>query len=84
MKYLSENKMPDMILLDLGLPNMDGLVFLRHMRSVNGCNSIPVVILTGAARDVADAYPFDVQGYLLKPLTREDLKSILHNLRLDI
>ena len=77
--------LPDLILLDLKLPLMSGQVFLQHMRGVKGCAVIPVIILTGyeeAMRDMASSY--DVQGYLLKPLTAEDWRECLHKLRLDI
>lgn len=76
--------LPDLVLLDLKLPLMSGQVFLQHMRTVQGCAGIPVVVLTGYKEAMLDMGSLhDVQGFLLKPLTAEDWRECLHKLRLD-
>ena len=59
------------ILLDLNMPKMDGIEFLRALREDPGLRSIPVIVLTtsGAERDKVEAYRYNVAGYILKPIT---------------
>lgn len=78
------NLLPDVILLDLNLGpiRMNGLEFLLRMRQIDRIKAIPVVILTGTARDVAEAYAIGVEGYLLKPIRLDDWKELLTKLGL--
>jgi CheY-like chemotaxis protein len=60
-----------LVLLDLNLPKMNGIEFLRTVRADPELRSISVVVLTTSAneRDKIDAYNLNVAGYLLKPVT---------------
>lgn len=60
-----------LILLDLNMPKMNGLEFLRELRADPAIRHIPVVVLTTSneERDRVDAYNFNVAGYILKPVT---------------
>lgn len=60
-----------MILLDLNLPGMSGLEFLRELRADPQLKPTPVVVLTTSndEKDRIDAYGLNVAGYLLKPVT---------------
>jgi CheY-like chemotaxis protein len=60
-----------LVLLDLNLPRMNGIEFLRHLRSDPRLHMIPVVVLTTSAddRDRLDAFNLNVAGYLVKPIT---------------
>jgi CheY-like chemotaxis protein len=60
-----------LILLDLNMPKMNGLEFLRELRSDPAIRHIPVVVLTTSneERDRVDAYHLNVAGYILKPVT---------------
>jgi len=60
-----------MILLDLNLPGMSGLEFLRELRADPELRPTPVVVLTTSndEKDRIDAYGLNVAGYLLKPVT---------------
>jgi len=60
-----------MVLLDLNLPGMSGLEFLRELRGDPELRAIPVVVLTTSndEKDRIDAYGLNVAGYLLKPVT---------------
>ena len=82
LKYMEECKgSPDLILLDLNMPNWDGLDFLEECRK---CGRLPdyvrIFILTSSLlpedKVRATAYNF-VTGYLEKPLTPQSLQSIL-------
>ncbi len=59
------------VLLDLNMPKMNGIEFLREMRSDPELHLTPVVVLTTSndERDKIDAYNLNVAGYLLKPVT---------------
>ncbi|WP_437599442.1 response regulator [Sorangium sp. So ce590] len=60
-----------LILLDLNMPRMNGIEFLRELRSDAALRATPVVVLTTSNddRDKVDAYDLNVAGYLLKPVT---------------
>jgi CheY-like chemotaxis protein len=60
-----------LVILDLNLPRMNGIEFLRHLRSDPQLNPIPVVILSSSAdeRDKVAAFHHNVAGYLVKPVT---------------
>jgi CheY-like chemotaxis protein len=59
------------ILLDLNMPKMNGIEFLRTLRADPALASTSVVVLTtsNADRDKVEAYSLNVAGYLLKPVT---------------
>lgn len=60
-----------LVLLDLNMPRMNGIEFLRELRSDVTLRATPVVVLTTSNddRDKVDAYDLNVAGYLLKPVT---------------
>lgn len=60
-----------LVLLDLNMPRMSGIEFLRAVRADAQLASTPVVVLTTSSddRDKVDAYDLNVAGYLLKPVT---------------
>ena len=59
------------ILLDLNMPKMNGIEFLRELRADPELKRIPVIILTTSNedRDKVEAYNLNVAGYILKPVT---------------
>jgi CheY-like chemotaxis protein len=59
-----------LILLDLNMPRMNGLEFLRALRADPELRSTPVVVLTTSNddRDRLQSYTHNVAGYLLKPV----------------
>nr|WP_028954004.1 response regulator [Synechocystis sp. PCC 7509] len=59
------------ILLDLNMPKMNGIEFLRELRADVQLQSIPVIVLTTSNedRDKVEAYKLNVAGYILKPVT---------------
>jgi CheY-like chemotaxis protein len=60
-----------LILLDLNMPKMNGIEFLREVRADDTLRRLPVVVLTTSddERDRIDAYDLNVAGYILKPVT---------------
>jgi CheY-like chemotaxis protein len=60
-----------LILLDLNMPRMGGIEFLRELRADPELRSAPVVVLTTSNddKDRVEAYNLNVAGYILKPVT---------------
>jgi CheY-like chemotaxis protein len=61
---------PQLILLDLNMPRMDGLELLQRIRANETTKLLPVVILTTSdeIKDRVECYRLDANGYLRKPL----------------
>lgn len=70
------------VLLDLNMPRMNGIEFLRHVRSDPHLNLIPVVVLTTSAdeKDKVEAFNLNVAGYLVKPVTFGDFAELMATL----
>jgi len=60
---------PSLILLDLNLPKMGGIAFLKELRADPDLQSLPVIVLTSSnePRDRAAAFEYDVEDYIVKP-----------------
>lgn len=70
---------PDILLLDIGLPDMDGWEVLDFVRSERSLDGLPVIMLTGYSdapeRERADME--GVAGYLVKPFRPADLRNAI-------
>jgi DNA-binding response OmpR family regulator len=68
---------PDLLLLDLQMPGLDGLEVLRILRDEKVCQGVPVVMLTAESdmHFVGRARELGAAGYLLKPFRAEDLRA---------
>jgi chemotaxis family two-component system response regulator Rcp1 len=73
---------PDLILLDLHMPRMDGLEVLQALAGDETLKRIPVVVLTtsDARDDVEAAYRLGCNSYLLKPIGFEAFAKLIANL----
>ena len=73
---------PDIILLDIEMPRMDGFEFASHVRNSSNVRDVPIVMITSRTgdkhRERADA--IGVQGYLGKPYSEEVLIQTLEHL----
>lgn len=65
--------LPDIIFLDLNMPKINGLEFLKILKSDDRLRFLPTIILTTSSNraDVLDCYKIGVAGYILKPLKYE-------------
>src|ERR1700728_4497419 len=69
---------PDLILLDLNLPKMDGRQVLAHIKSDESLKLIPTVILTtsDAESDIVKSYELQANCYLTKPVQLEAFETL--------
>lgn len=70
------------VLLDLNMPRMNGIEFLKVLRADPSLSSTSVVVLTTSneERDKVEAYALNVAGYLLKPVTFSDFVELMATL----
>jgi CheY-like chemotaxis protein len=73
---------PDLVLLDLRLPRLDGLEVLRHVKSHPTLHAIPVVVLTtsDAERDLAMACKYNANSFVTKPVDSQRLAQLIRDL----
>lgn len=66
----SKNDHPGIILLDLNMPKMNGLEFLKIMKAEPNMKRIPVVVLTTSKeeQDKIESFELGVAGYMIKPV----------------
>ncbi|MDD7913955.1 response regulator [Polaribacter ponticola] len=66
--------MPDIILLDLNMPKISGIEFLKIIKANEDLKHIPTIILTTSSnqKDLLECYRTGMSGYVLKPLKYED------------
>lgn len=82
LKYLRdpEKPKPCVILLDLNMPRMNGVEFMRVIKADPALKKIPVVVLTTSKddRDIVDSYRLSAAGYIIKPV---DYKKFVEAIR---
>ncbi|MEK6602581.1 MAG: response regulator [Candidatus Binatota bacterium] len=71
---------PDLIILDIKMPEMDGFEVLKRLKAIPETSSIPVILLTGRGqyRDVLEGYQLGTDYYMNKPFTSAQLINGVH------
>jgi len=75
---------PELILLDIKLPGMDGIEFLRRIKADPKLKLIPVVVLTtsGSEKEIAESYNCGANSYIVKPVDFERFAKVIKELKL--
>ena len=81
MKYLTspDTEKPFVVLLDLNMPKMNGIEFLKVMKTYPELKTIPVIVLTTSKeqRDILGSFEFGASGYMVKPVDYSNFVEIL-------
>src|SRR5690242_14494202 len=78
---LKQNE-PDLLLLDVNLPGLSGLDFLRELKNANGNGNAPLVIIVtahGSERMAVEAVKAGAHDYISKPFELDDLRLVIKN-----
>lgn len=73
---------PQVVLLDLKLPKVDGIEVLRRIRDNQRLKTLPVVVLTSSREesDIVKTYHLGVNSYIVKPVEFENFSEAVSNL----
>ena len=79
-RRLDEGARPDLILLDINMPEITGIDFLEFLRMRSEYRNIPVVMLSSETTDVQvdEAMDLGADGFLFKPVTIDELEEVLN------
>ena len=77
-------RVPELVLLDLKLPRLDGLEVLRRMRADARTRLLPVVVLTSSTEeeDMVKSYSLGANSYVRKPVNFAEFANAVHQLGL--
>lgn len=80
--HLTRADMPDLILLDLKLPRMDGLEVLRKLKTDGRTRSIPIVMLSSSTEetDIQTSYALGVNSYVHKRMNAQEFNEVLKDI----
>jgi two-component system response regulator len=78
----AQGPVPDLVLLDLNMPRVDGREALQRVKSHPACRGIPIIVLTTSSEltDVVECYQCGATSFIQKPQTYESLKALVHTL----
>jgi two-component system response regulator len=79
---LSADRMPQVVLLDLKLPRIDGLEVLRRIRADDRTKLLPVVVLTSSKeeQDLVESYRIGCNSYVRKPVNFDEFMEAARQL----
>ncbi len=82
LKYLEEGVMPDLIVADLQMPNIDGYNFLKNVRASGFFKHIPVIMLSGieSSQERVKCLKMGADDYIVKPFNPEELSIRINNI----
>lgn len=87
--YLDKSKagdqqypMPDLILLDLNMPGLQGKELLKVIKTDPALDTVPVVILTtsDSERDIIESFKLQAAGYVKKPVSLDEFHKVIEDL----
>ena len=73
---------PDLILLDLNLPKVDGKTILEKVKTDDTLRTIPIIILSSSqdARDIQETYKLNANSFVTKPVKVRDFLNIVKSI----
>lgn len=79
---VSYSELPDLIILDLNLPKLDGRQVLAEIKKHDNLATIPIVVLTSsdAERDIIHSYKLGANCYITKPVDLKSFQSIVRSI----
>lgn len=82
LKYLEEGNLPDLIVADIQMPNLDGYEFIRNVRASGFFKNIPMIMLSGieSSSERVKCLKLGADDYLVKPFNPEELAIRIENL----
>jgi CheY-like chemotaxis protein len=82
LQSVDESDLPDLILLDINLPDISGIDLLTRMKKDERLKDISVVILTGSNedQDIQKSYDLGASSYLVKPISNDALMLVIEKL----
>ena len=82
LKYALDENLPDLIVMDIMMPKMDGYEVLRQLRESDAAKQIPVIFLTakGQKKDVLKGMELTANDYVIKPYKFADLNRRIEKL----
>lgn len=87
LNLLSElDALPDLILVDAGMPKMNGWELLKHIKLDQRFGKVPIIMLATSSRPqgIEEAHSLGAQAYIVKPSDFYELKSIMEQLCIGI
>lgn len=83
-QHPGQTSAPDLILLDINMPKMDGLQLLKLLKSDPLLRRIPVVMLTSSSReeDIVRSYDHGACSYVSKPVSFEEFRNVIQKFSL--
>jgi len=75
--------LPDLVLLDVQMPDTDGIEVLRKVKATPELKRIPVIVLTSSKKEshVAQAYDLGANSFLVKPVSFEDFVELIRTIK---
>lgn len=82
LQFLEEGNMPDLIVADIQMPNLDGYEFIKNVRASGFFKNIPVIMLSGieSSNERVKCLKLGADDYLVKPFNPEELSIRIDNL----
>ena len=82
MQSMAKQGKPDLILLDIILPDADGFEILQKLRRLDSFADLPIVLLTirGHAEEIAKGLALGADGYVTKPYTKNTLAKVIRRI----
>ena len=79
---IAKGQRPDIILMDLMMPKMDGYTACSEIKADQATKTIPVIILTAVGHELNKKFAMEMgaEGYITKPFTAQELTDVINPL----